>query len=148
MGYQEGGITESMLSDPIVQDAINFITGQSDDDSIVDRFLGKYGSEAYLALRQEVLKQAAQNNEVITEGLIAGEGGGMDDSINGVMGDQEKVAVSQDEFIIPADVVSQLGDGSSNAGADKLYEMMDRVRQNKTGTMQQASKLPQGMMPA
>ena len=148
MGYQEGGITESMLSDPIVQDAINFITGQSDDDSIVDKFLGKYGSEAYLALRQEVLKQAAQNNEVITEGLISGEGGGMDDSINGVIGNQEKVAVSQDEFIIPADVVSQLGDGSSNAGADKLYAMMDRVRQNKTGTMQQASKLPEGMMPA
>ena len=148
MGYQEGGITESMLSDPIVQDAINFITGQSDDDSIVDRFLGKYGSEAYLALRQEVLKQAAQNNEVITEGLISGEGGGMDDSINGVIGNQEKVAVSQDEFIIPADVVSQLGDGSSNAGSDKLYAMMDRVRKNKTGTTTQASKLPQGMMPA
>ncbi len=148
MGYQEGGMTESMLSDPIVQDAINFITGQSDDDSIVDKFLGKYGSEAYLELRNLVLKQAAQNDEVITEGLISGEGGGMDDLIDGVIGNQEKVAVSQDEFIIPADVVSQLGDGSSNAGSDKLYAMMDRVRKNKTGTMQQASKLPQGMMPA
>lgn len=148
MGYQEGGMTESMLSDPIVRDAINFITGQSDDDSIVDKFLGKYGSEAYLELRNLVLKQAAQNDEVITEGLISGEGGGMDDLIDGVIGNQEKVAVSQDEFIIPADVVSQLGDGSSNAGSDKLYAMMDRVRKNKTGTMQQASKLPQGMMPA
>ena len=139
MGYQEGGMTESMLSDPIVQDAINFITGQSDDDSIVDKFLGKYGSEAYLELRNLVLKQAAQNDEVITEGLISGEGGGMDDLIDGVIGNQEKVAVSQDEFIIPADVVSQLGDGSSNAGSDKLYAMMDRVRKNKTGTTTQAS---------
>lgn len=148
--YQEGGITEDMMSDPIVKEAISFMLGQSDNDSIVDKFLGKYGTEAYLALRDMILKQAAQNDAVITEGLIEGEGGGMDDSINGVMGDQEKVAVSQDEFIIPADVVSQLGDGSSNAGADKLYEMMDRVRTAKTGSKNQAPRLANagGLMPA
>ena len=152
MGFQEGGPTMAsnmgIMDDPLTRELIDYLLGRSGNSEVLDKFLAKYGNEAYMEVRDAVLKQSAMNQSAITEGLIAGEGGGMDDSINGVMGDQEKVAVSQDEFIIPADVVSQLGDGSSNAGADKLYEMMDRVRQNKTGTMQQASKLPQGMMPA
>jgi hypothetical protein len=57
----------------------------------------------------------------------------MADDILGRIGADEKIAVSQDEFIVPADVVSALGDGSSDAGSNRLYEMMDRVRQAKTG---------------
>ena len=66
-----------------------------------------------------------------------------------MIGNREKIAVSQDEFIIPADVVSMLGDGSSDAGSKKLYEMMDRVRKDKTGTTQQANKIQeQNILPA
>jgi hypothetical protein len=65
----------------------------------------------------------------------------MADDIPGMIGANEKIAVSQDEFIIPADVVAGLGDGSSNAGSDRLYEMMDRVRQAKTGGRTQPSKI-------
>ena len=58
--------------------------------------------------------------------------------------------MSQDEFIIPADVVSMLGDGSSQAGSEELYGMMDRVRQTKTGTTKQAPRLANkgGLLPA
>ena len=54
---------------------------------------------------------------------------------------QPTIQRSTDEFIVPADVVSMLGDGSSDAGANKLYKMMDDVRKEKTGTTQQASKI-------
>ncbi len=74
-----------------------------------------------------------------TEGMIEGVGnGGMDDDINGMIGNRQPVAVSQDEYIVPADVMSMLGDGSSDAGAKKLDMMLDRVRMDKTGTTKQA----------
>ena len=55
----------------------------------------------------------------------------------GVLGGQQPVAVSPGEFIVPADVVSGLGDGDTNAGAEDLEGMMDRVRMERTGTTQQ-----------
>ena len=65
------------------------------------------------------------------------------------IGDKPIAAVSQDEYIIPADVVSMLGDGSSDAGSKQLYNMMDRVRQAKTGGTTQAPPLnPQKVLPA
>ena len=69
---------------------------------------------------------------------------------NNEANNKERIAVSQDEFIVPADVVSMLGDGSSNAGSQELYDMMDRVRQERTGTTQQAPQLANagGLMPA
>ena len=45
--------------------------------------------------------------------------------------------LANDEFVVPADVVSGLGDGSSDAGHKKLYDMINRVRQARTGTDQQ-----------
>jgi hypothetical protein len=57
--------------------------------------------------------------------------------------------LSDGEFIVPADVVSGLGNGSTDAGADSLYEMMDRVRQLRTGKKEQPDQVPQGeMLPA
>ena len=51
-----------------------------------------------------------------------------------MIGDQQPVAVSPGEFIVPADVVSGLGDGDTDAGADELDAMMNRVRVERTGT--------------
>jgi hypothetical protein len=57
--------------------------------------------------------------------------------------------VSQDEYIIPADVVSMLGDGSSDAGSKQLDAMLDRVRTEKTGTTKQAGRInPNKVLPA
>ena len=99
-------------------------------------------------LRQRVLESIVPGAQ--TEGLIAGEGnGGMDDDLRGMIGAKERIAVSQDEFIVPADVVSMLGDGSSDAGSRKLYEMMDRVRNEKTGKTEQAPMIDtQKVLPA
>ena len=95
------------------------------------------------------MQEAAQNPEATTEGMIEGEGTGMSDEIPGVVAGQEKIAVSPGEFIVPADVVSGIGDGSSDAGSNELYEMMDRVRQTRTGTTEQPRPFNKGgILPA
>ena len=71
------------------------------------------------------------------EGIISGPGGGMDDQVPGTIGDQQPVATSPGEFILPADIVSGLGDGSSDAGAEELHAMMDRVRMARGGSTTQ-----------
>ena len=135
--FNEGGDTSI---DPLITEAKAFIMGETEDDSIVQKFVEKYGTDAYLALREEVLQTLIPNAQ--TEGLIAGRGnGGMDDDLRGNIGGKETIAVSQDEFIVPADVVSMLGDGSSDAGAKELYDMMDRVRTEKYGTKEQAKPI-------
>jgi hypothetical protein len=76
-----------------------------------------------------------------TEGQVEGNGDGMSDEVYGDIEDQQEVALSKDEFIVPADVVSGLGNGSSNAGASKLYEMMKRVRMARTGKKTQPKEI-------
>ena len=146
MGYmQAGGDTEI---DPLITEVTKFILGESDNNEALNAYIAKYGNEEFMKLRQQVLESIVPGAQ--TEGLIEGMGnGGMDDDLRGMIGNREKIAVSQDEFIIPADVVSMLGDGSSDAGSKKLYEMMDRVRKDKTGTTQQANKIQeQNILPA
>jgi len=56
----------------------------------------------------------------------------------GVIGEQQDIAVSPDEYIVAADVVSGLGDGSSQAGADILDEIAANVRSARSGGRQPA----------
>ena len=147
MGFkQAGGETEV---DPLVTEVTAFILGESDNNEALNAFIQKYGNEAFMQLRQQILQSLVPNAQ--TEGQIQGDGnGGMDDDLFGRIGNKERIAVSQDEFIVPADVVSMLGDGSSDAGSKELYDMMDRVRNEKTGTTKQAPRLANagGLLPA
>ena len=74
-------------------------------------------------------------------GRIRGAGGGLDDLIPGTIEGRKEVRLADGEFVVPADVVSHLGDGSSDHGVRKLTEMMDRIRKEKTGTTKQASHI-------
>ena len=81
--------------------------------------------------------------------FLAGGGDGMSDSIPAVIDGRQPARLADGEFVIPADVVSHLGNGSSKAGAKKLYAMMDRVRQARTGKKRQAPEVNMNrMMPA
>ena len=147
MGYQEGGMT--MMNDPLTQEVTAFLLGESNNEEALNMFLTKYGNEAFMQLREAVLQSVVPGAQ--TQGQIKGNGeGGMDDDLRGMIGNKERIAVSQDEFIVPADVVSMLGDGSSDAGSKELYNMMDRVRKEKTGTTKQAPRLANagGLLPA
>jgi hypothetical protein len=72
--------------------------------------------------------------------LLNGPGDGMSDSIPAVIRGKgvQRAALADGEFVVPADVVSHLGNGSTNAGAKKLYGMMDKIRQARTGKTGQA----------
>jgi hypothetical protein len=81
--------------------------------------------------------------------MLKGPGDGMSDSIPGVIGNKQPARLADGEFVMPADVVSHLGNGSTDAGAKKLYSMMDKVRKARTGTKKQGKQIkPEKYMPA
>jgi hypothetical protein len=75
--------------------------------------------------------------------LLEGPGDGMSDDIPAVIRGKgvQRAALADGEFVVPADVVSHLGNGSTKAGAKKLYAMMDRIRQARTGKTRQAPEV-------
>lgn len=73
--------------------------------------------------------------------FLSGGGDGMSDSIKASINGTQEARLADGEFVIPADVVSHLGNGSSKAGAKQLYSMMDRVRQARVGTKKQGKKI-------
>jgi len=70
--------------------------------------------------------------------MLKGPGDGMSDSIPAVIGKRQPARLADGEFVVPADVVSHLGNGSTDAGAKKLYSMMDKIRKARTGKKKQA----------
>ena len=72
---------------------------------------------------------------------LDGPGDGLSDSIHATIGNNQPARLADGEFVISADVVSDIGGGSSKAGAKKLHAMMDRVRQSAHGTKKQVKKL-------
>jgi hypothetical protein len=70
--------------------------------------------------------------------MLKGPGDGMSDSIPGVIGGRQPARLADGEFVVPADVVSHMGNGSTDAGAKKLYAMMAKVRKARTGKKKQA----------
>lgn len=81
--------------------------------------------------------------------MLKGPGDGMSDSIPAQIGAKQPARLADGEFVVPADVVSHLGNGSTDAGARQLYSMMDRIRQQRTGKKKQAPQVnPSKAMPA
>jgi hypothetical protein len=79
---------------------------------------------------------------------LGGPTDGMADQVPAQIDGKQPAALSDGEFVIPADVVSHLGNGNSEAGANQLYSMMDRVRKERTGTTQQGKQInPAAFMP-
>ena len=81
--------------------------------------------------------------------LETGMGDGVSDEIPASIDGEQPVLLSENEFVIPADVVSGLGNGSSDAGAEQLYAMMDRVRKARTGNEKMGKEVTaERLMPA
>ena len=162
MGYMEEGGIVSMApklaeamgakEDPndkeIITGAVRAIAGMSDQPEIdLARFISRYGEEALEDLVDRVKRGDFFENMVQNDGLMKGAGDGMDDLIPASLeGGKQDVVLSNDEFVVPADVVSGLGNGSSDAGAKALYDMMERVRMKRTGTTAQPPQVPQEEM--
>jgi hypothetical protein len=82
-------------------------------------------------------------------GYLDGQGDGMSDSIPATIEGKQPARLADGEFVVPADVVSHLGNGSSKAGSKRLYAMLDKVRHARTGNKKQGKEIkPEKYMPA
>ena len=148
MGFkamQEGGAVEGdMEANMVIDEAVKAIQGVSDTPEVaLGAFVAKYGEEALEDLIERVTKGEMDERE---DNMIEGEGDGMDDKVPATLEGEQDVMLSDGEFVVPADVVSGIGNGSSDAGARELEEMMTRVRRLRTGKTEQPEQVPQEMM--
>ena len=109
-----------------------------------------YGRGNKIIAMQKALKEGKMVNGMASGGIsslggysdggrmLKGPGDGMSDSIPGVIAGRQPARLADGEFVVPADVVSHLGNGSTDAGAKRLYGMMDKVRKARTGKKKQA----------
>jgi hypothetical protein len=67
--------------------------------------------------------------------LLKGPGDGVSDSIPARIGNRQPARLADGEFVIPARIVSELGNGSTDAGARRLYAMMDRIQKSRSKTV-------------
>jgi hypothetical protein len=143
VSFQEGGMTEA--PNQLVEMTVMAIRGELPNgaDEVVARFIQSYGNDAFMQLREQVLQEVVPGAQ--TQGLIRGQGGGMDDEVMGMIGSSQPVAVSPGEYIVPADAVSGLGDGSSDAGAARLDQLVENVRRARTGTAKQPAPIKESM---
>jgi len=73
--------------------------------------------------------------------MLRGPGDGMSDSIPASISGKRPARLADGEFVVPADVVSHLGNGSTDAGAKQLYAMMNKVRKARTGRKAQGREI-------
>ena len=82
-------------------------------------------------------------------GYLSGGGDGMSDSIPATIEGKQPARLADGEFVVPADVVSHIGNGSSKAGSQRLYAMLNKVRKARTGHTKQGKQInPSKYMPA
>ena len=140
-GYMKAGLTAL----PVATAAL---TPEYEGGSYNDNPMNKYDPTRRLDLSMETGIDEALTKDtglrLLAEGgyLDGGNvGDGMSDDIPATINGNQPAALADGEFVVPADVVSHLGNGSSNAGSRKLYEMMDEVRRARTGREQQGKEI-------
>ena len=173
-GFDMGDIASALgVTANDLQAVANYTAPTPADDAALYEFLKDLGfvgatktvtskdaeaAEAFLAANPQFSKDDMAAMLGITEyaqgGMtqgyyLGGPTDGMADLIPATIDGTQPAALSDGEFVIPADVVSHLGNGNSDAGAKQLYSMMDRVREERTGTTKQGPEIdPTKMMPA
>lgn len=127
-----------MENDSFIRD----VPEQSQDQSILDT-IKSYGSEGISTVREFFgLREGGDVGEYF-EGQVEGKGDGMSDEIPFRVegGNPDFALLSKDEYVIPADVVSMLGNGSSDAGADELDDFLKDVRKEAFGREEQQKEI-------
>jgi hypothetical protein len=145
----EGGIVNaaSDTDKQLIQTAASAIKGEIPEEDakiVLGKFLIRFGEEALRNLVAQVEQSGPSDGKV-----VQGPGDGQSDQVPAETDAGGKVALSNGEFVVPSDVVSDLGNGSTDAGAQHLYNMMHRVRSTRRGAPVPPPSIdPQRMMPA
>jgi hypothetical protein len=146
---------DGQMQDIVIVEAISAIRGEhANPELAIQAFADKYGQDALDVLVEQVnqemmLEKMGQNQDMLVEGdgMIEGIGKGRDDMVQATLEGEKDVLLSDGEFVLPADVVSGIGDGSSKAGEDELMKLIDRVRTRRTGTKEPPNMVGE-VMPA
>jgi hypothetical protein len=151
-GYAEGGklkMKTMSLGEGIARDTDSDTAGLGAYDAAIKRLEKQYGAANLKAsaMPKTNIAKLGQMKAMAEGGLgsysdggrmLKGPGDGMSDDIPAVIGRKQPARLADGEFVVPADVVSHLGNGSTDAGAKKLYSMMDKIRTARTGKKKQA----------
>ena len=148
MSLQQGGAVKN--DKQVVDEAIMAVKGTSPNPEMaLGEYLTRFGEESLRSLVQAVRAGEVDLSAGRTEGMVRGAGDGMEDLVPANLEGEQDVLLSEGEFVVPADVVSGIGNGSTDAGSDRLYDMLNRVRDMRTGTTEQAPQINPAMaMPA
>jgi hypothetical protein len=169
IGYAEGGNVGGEAVDesaPNPEGVVSKYTTVVDDKGVSSRVRVPYQYEKIITKGAEdfydisPIKYAAnlypgsvlpkfKKEQMAKGGYLNGQGDGMSDSIPATIEGKQPARLADGEFVIPADVVSHLGNGSSKAGSKRLYAMLDKVRRARTGNKKQGKQInPNKYMPA
>jgi len=117
-------------------------------DKMFSTFKDSQGRNIYDQFAAQGLKRL-NNSQMAKGGYLDGQGDGMSDSIPATIEGKQPARLADGEFVVPADVVSHIGNGSSKAGSKRLYAMLDKVRHARTGNKKQGKEInPAKYMPA
>jgi len=128
----------------IIINAVNAIKGNLSEEQAsiaLAMFVEEYGKEALKDLIEDVEKGEYDNITGKAEGMIKGGGDGMSDSVPATIDGKQDLLVSKDEYVVDAPTVAMIGNGSSDAGAEKLDNMRKEVRKAATGSSMQPKEI-------
>jgi len=111
-------------------------------DPASNTFFGRAPAPAVQAAEGGLMGYAKSGIPTKPEGTyLSGDTDGMADKIHATIDGKQPARLAHGEFVVPADVVSHLGNGNSDAGAKQLYKMMDRIRMARTGNKKQGKEI-------
>jgi len=128
----------------IIINAVNAIKGNLSEEQAsiaLAMFVEEYGKEALKDLIEDVEKGEYDNITGKADGMVEGGGDGMSDSVPATIDGKQDLLVSKDEYVVDAPTVAMIGNGSSDAGAEKLDNMRKEVRKAATGSSMQPKEI-------
>jgi hypothetical protein len=135
-GYGLGGLTDAIKNDP---EFARFFHGSFDEAAKpTEKYMYNPEQQQYT---QQMASGGISNLQYNLGGysdggrLLRGPGDGVSDSIPATIANKQPARLADGEFVVPARIVSELGNGSTEAGARKLYAMMDRVQKARSKTV-------------
>ena len=145
--FQEGGLVDAGIGglDPkgeqeiVVNAKLAAMGRHPDPETALMAYAERFGIDALRKLMRGVTLQPGEGE------ALDGPGGGMADLIPAVIDNDQPARLSSGEVVVPADVVSGVGDGDTEAGADRLKDMMAQIRMAKTGSTRQPMPIDEAM---
>ena len=137
---KQGGMLDALDS---ITEGMEDLSDATDGNINIEAEIVKAANGGAMVNPMSNLQQIAMNKNMQQpfEGRVMGQGDGMSDEIPFSIEGEQPALLSRDEYVVPADVVAALGNGSSNAGADKLDGFLTDVRKDVMGRERQINEI-------